>query len=136
MIQRGIGTPLSESMADEKLLRRIRKGVNALNEWRDKHREIRELDLRGADLRWAKLHKVNLFGAILYKAKLAGAKLAGANLRASLIKAKLNRADLSAVRQTSVGLKSLGLSFSARRTPEAESMARRCGGRKGEHSYQ
>ena len=51
-IQRGIGKPLSESMADEKLLRRIRKGVDALNESRDKHREIRELDLRGADLRW------------------------------------------------------------------------------------
>ena len=65
-IQRDIGKPLSESMADEKLLRRIRKGVDALNEWRDKHREIRELDLRGADLRWAKLHKANLFGAILY----------------------------------------------------------------------
>jgi hypothetical protein len=38
-------------MADEKLLRRISKGVDALNKWRDKHREIRELDLRGADLR-------------------------------------------------------------------------------------
>ena len=86
LIQRGIGKPLSESMADEKLLRRIRKGVDALNEWRDKHREIRELDLRGADLRWAKLHKANLFGAILYKSKLTGAKLAGANLRASLIR--------------------------------------------------
>ena len=72
LIQRGIGKPLSESMADEKLLRRVRKGVDALNEWRDKHREIRELDLRGADLRWAKLHKANLFGAILYKSKLTG----------------------------------------------------------------
>ena len=96
----------------------LKRGVNAWNEWRQKHPGIRPdlshsflngVSLRGANLRWADLSEANLSQADLRWANLSAANLRGANLneaslraacltKASLKGASLNETDLSQIR--------------------------------------
>ena len=87
-------------MADETLLAVLKQGVDAWNEWRAAHGDVRPdlsnvslrgLDLAKADLTGADLRKTDLRGTILSGATLIGANLAGANF----FKAVLDGADLS-----------------------------------------
>jgi uncharacterized protein YjbI with pentapeptide repeats len=77
-------------MANDEHVVKLKQGVAAWNEWRDKNPVIRP-DLTGADLSGADLSHANLVGADLTAAKLARADL----VRASLTDAILNEADLS-----------------------------------------
>src|SRR5216684_337705 len=102
-------------MANQEHLDILKQGVEAWNQWRKEHTDIRP-ELRGADLReasldGAKLRGADLYGADLYGSHLSGAVLFGANLHdahlqdtklrnadlreANLRKADLSRADLS-----------------------------------------
>lgn len=88
-------------MADERQLKRLRKGVRHWNTWRNKSSvevnlteanlygaDLRGAQLSGADLRHADLRETELNDANLYKADLSGASLIGANLtRANLVSA-------------------------------------------------
>ena len=88
-------------MVEEEHLAILRQGVEAWNEWRQKHAAI-EPDLRGADLFGAHLREANLSEAHLRRADLGGVDLSRAHLseadlsRADLFRADLSRADLSA----------------------------------------
>lgn len=86
-------------MADETHLAVLNRGVDAWNEWRTTHADIRpdlsNASLRGLDLAKAHfpaadLHKADLRGTILSGAVLTDANLAGANF----FKAVLDGADL------------------------------------------
>ncbi len=82
-------------MTDQKQLAMLKRDVNAWNQWRWKHSEIRSdlsgADLSGADLRAADLRTADLSGAFLSGANLSGAFLSGANLSG----ANLSGADLT-----------------------------------------
>jgi hypothetical protein len=91
-------------MANEDDLARLKQGMEAWNQWRDKYPKIRP-DLSGADLTEVQLYAANLSGANLTRAHLARAKLAGADLTATnptwanlfgvnLAEASLRRANL------------------------------------------
>jgi hypothetical protein len=93
------------SMADQRQLDLLRRGVDIWNTWRSQH-STTPIDLSKADLSRARLNGVrlnevrlneaNLSGANLSEADLRGADLSGANLRgADLSRAKLNEARLS-----------------------------------------
>jgi uncharacterized protein YjbI with pentapeptide repeats len=101
-------------MANEDHLKRLRKGVDAWNVWREDtsvradlgRADLGRADLSGADLSRAGLRGANLSGAHLGRADLlmaglTGADLSGANLsgahfgRAYLSEANLSGADLS-----------------------------------------
>ena len=82
-------------MADEEHLRILRQGVDAWNEWRSEHPDIRP-DLSGASLRGADLSAANLSEANLRRAHLSRADLSVADpSRADLKRADLSRTDLS-----------------------------------------
>ena len=111
-------------MANEEHLARLKQGVAAWNEWRDKNPRIRpdlgeedflepifvrtnlnktnlggadlhEMDLREMDLHWANLIRTDLSRADLREANLYGADLGRANLAgADLTKATLTRVTL------------------------------------------
>ncbi len=86
-------------MADETLLKILKKGPESWNKWRKQNRVIspdfRDADLSGANLTLANLVRANLEGANLEAADLTQADLAGANLAgADLILAKLTLANL------------------------------------------
>jgi hypothetical protein len=89
-------------MANPEHLQILQQGVEAWNQWRDQHRNIRA-NLRGANLiranlRGADLHWANLRGASLGEANLGWANLARANLHwVNLIRANLTGANLSHV---------------------------------------
>jgi hypothetical protein len=97
-------------MANQSHVARLRKSVNAWNNWRMENRKIHPdligaslegSNLEGADLRisnlsGARLTEANLTGADLTEAELIGANLEGAILlRANLIKTCLRLANLS-----------------------------------------
>lgn len=97
-------------MANAEHLHILQQGVEAWNQWRLAHPEIRPglngANLREACLRMARLRDTNLSGTDLRRANLNGADLIGANLggadlmganlsRACLIGANLGEADLS-----------------------------------------
>jgi uncharacterized protein YjbI with pentapeptide repeats len=92
-------------MANEEHLARLKRGVEAWNQWREEYPEIRP-DLADADLHGEHLHEVNFemahllaanfLGAYLYKSRLSNADLHEANLYgAHLYEAHLIGADLS-----------------------------------------
>jgi hypothetical protein len=85
-------------MANEEHLAMLRRGVDAWNAWREKHRAIPNLhraNLTDADLTDVNLIKADLGGADLGYAKLVRADLRFANLyRTDLSGAELREADL------------------------------------------
>jgi len=91
-------------MANEEQVKRLKKGVEGWNKWRDKNLDVeinlveadlRRADLRDADLRWADLEGADLRGADLRGAQLMGAKLVVTKLiKANLKGAALHRANL------------------------------------------
>ena len=92
-------------MANEEHVAMVRRGREAIKEWRSAHPEqlldLIEAGLTGADLRGANLRRANLREADLRRANLGGADLSGASLigadlsRANLGRANLGGADLS-----------------------------------------
>ena len=82
-------------MADQQHLDLLKQGIEAWNQWREKHAHIQadlsRANLSHADLHCADLRRANLSGADLRRANLKGARLNEANLRG----ARLNEADLS-----------------------------------------
>jgi uncharacterized protein YjbI with pentapeptide repeats len=87
-------------MADQAHLAVLKQGVEAWNEWRAAHADIRPdlsnvslrgFDLAAAELARADLREADLRGAIFRDADLAGATLAGANV----FKAVFDGADLA-----------------------------------------
>jgi uncharacterized protein YjbI with pentapeptide repeats len=105
-------------MADPKLLKLLRKGVPAWNNWREKTSRKRpdldfHLDLSNTDLDGFKLSHVNLMGAVLRGSRLSLANLIRADLRGTdLCDANLLEADLTGLASSeliSVWLISLGL---------------------------
>jgi hypothetical protein len=77
-------------MANEEHLARLKQGVEAWNQWRAAHRDIRP------DLRGASLNDKNLSGANLSRADLEGAYLIKADLsQANLIKTDFFQAHLT-----------------------------------------
>jgi hypothetical protein len=90
------------AMANEEHLARLKQGVEAWNQWRAEHWEIRP-DLVGADLRLVDLIESNLTRADLRGATLTGAVLTRMVLtRANLHEVSLIKADLrgAALRET------------------------------------
>ncbi|GAC1349310.1 MAG: toll/interleukin-1 receptor domain-containing protein [Ktedonobacteraceae bacterium] len=82
-------------MANQEHLNKLKERVQAWNQWRNEHQDIRP-DLSGADLRGAYLNGADLRGADLSGADLSGADLNGATLSgADLRGADLNGATLS-----------------------------------------
>ncbi len=86
-------------MADQRHLLVLRKGVNAWNQWREKHPEIlpalRDGDLHEQSLSGIDFRRTNLDGANLHNAHLSSANLALATLyRTNLSGAKLHNAWL------------------------------------------
>jgi uncharacterized protein YjbI with pentapeptide repeats len=82
-------------MANEEHLARLKEGVEAWNQWRAAHRDIRP-DLTGAALPKADLRKIDLIEANLEAANLDGADLQGAELgMVFLINATLRGANLA-----------------------------------------
>jgi hypothetical protein len=94
-------------MADQEQLDiLLKQGVQAWNEWRKEHPEIRP------DLRDATLNGANLRDANLRDATLNGANLRDANLgRASLYGADLSDADLSDATLAGVDLRDVNLRY-------------------------
>ena len=89
--------PLSKpnTMANEKQLEILNRGVDAWNEWREQNPDVAP-DLVDANLVGRTLIGINLQGADLSGANLRLATLSGANLsQANLTKADASRADLS-----------------------------------------
>jgi uncharacterized protein YjbI with pentapeptide repeats len=106
-------------MVDYKLLKELKHGVEAWNNWRKDFPDI-SLDFKAADLRAAKLKRVELISANLSEARLMGAYLEGANLNyANLSKAdlrmsylrgaKLKEADLSDAKLNESNLRGVNL---------------------------
>jgi len=105
------------AMANQEHLDILKQGVEAWNQWREEHPEIRPdlsyadlsgatlggvnlsgTSLRGADLNKANLSYADLVGARCRETKLRGADLSRADLRrVDLSRADLSRADLRAV---------------------------------------
>jgi uncharacterized protein YjbI with pentapeptide repeats len=97
-------------MANQEHLDILKQGVEAWNQWREKHPHIQpdlyKANLSGADLRGANFREANLYRAHLERVQLTEANLRGAHLikthlrkahlsRAYLSRAELYRADLS-----------------------------------------
>ena len=87
-------------MADKMQLEMVKSGVNAWNEWRAAHADVRPelsgahlhgLDLMGIDLSGADLRKADFRGSNLSDAVLIDADLEGANF----FRAILDRTDLA-----------------------------------------
>ena len=82
-------------MANQEHVDILKQGVEAWNEWRKEHRNIKpnfgHADLSGAYLSGAYLSGANLYDAYLVEAKLSGTNLSGANLT----DARLRGIDLS-----------------------------------------
>ena len=102
------------------LLKKIKKGVTAFNEWRRKNPDVR-IDLSSANLSGSDLSGADLFGAKLCSAKLCGADLSGADLSgadlsytdlsgADLSRANLSGADLSYANLSRIDLSGANLS--------------------------
>ena len=84
-------------MANQEHLNILKQGVEAWNQWRKEHPDIRA-DLRDANLRGANLRGANLTRATLYNADLTGADLTGADIRdANFTGANLSFATLFTV---------------------------------------
>ena len=82
-------------MANEEHLTILKQGVDAWNNWRKEHSEIRP-DLRGIDFSFADLSLVDLSRAILYSANFSKADLSFSDLsEASLAYANFNGATLT-----------------------------------------
>ena len=97
-------------MANKKHLATLKKGVDAWNEWRAQHPDIRP-DLGVADLSAADLSAADLRRADLSRAFLDRAKLTAANLReANLDRAKLSGADLNGANLFEADLRGADLS--------------------------
>jgi uncharacterized protein YjbI with pentapeptide repeats len=91
-------------MANDEHVAKLKKGVRAWNEWREKNPAIRA-DLSEADFTGADLIGANLIGADLIGAKLSGADLTGAKLsEADLSEGRLVRADLSGAKLSGADL--------------------------------
>ncbi len=91
-------------------LKILRTGVNAWNEWRSEHPQIRP-DLSGAALPEAKLSRVNLDEASLTRSTLDSARLLEASLiAADLREARLSLADLRKASFKKANLKGANLS--------------------------
>jgi uncharacterized protein YjbI with pentapeptide repeats len=117
-------------MANQKHLEILKQGVEAWNEWRKEHRNIKPnfghaklsgaklsgADLNGADLNGADLNGADLGHADLKKADLSGANLTDARLRGidfyntKLTRANLHRADLYGTELESANLSDINLS--------------------------
>lgn len=81
-------------MADQELLKRLKRSVHDWNEWRRNNPD--EIHLNGAHLEGASLSGANLSGAHLLSANLSGASLDGANLSSAYLhRADLDETDLS-----------------------------------------
>ena len=121
-------SPSRSAMANHKHLAKLKQGVKAWNEWRERYTPV---DLSKADLRHAALQSINLFqcdlrsadlseanlddadlnGADLTSAKLSKSRLKGADLRgAGLWAATLNEANLNEANLTSASLVRANLS--------------------------
>jgi hypothetical protein len=97
-------------MANDEHVAKLKKGVRAWNEWREKNPAIRA-DLSEADFTGADLIGANLIGADLIGAKLSGADLTGAKLsEADLSEGRLVRADLSGANLSGADLSDADLS--------------------------
>jgi TIR domain/Pentapeptide repeats (8 copies) len=92
-------------MANEEHLAILKQGVEAWDRWRNKSKEIP--DLEGGDLCGVKLKDANLCGANLEKANFYGANLENANLS----DANLKHADLIAADLSHANLNQANLSF-------------------------
>ena len=103
-------------MANDEHLAKLKEGVEAWNQWRIDHPEVKRPDLSGAslgsaDLRSANLRNVTLYGANLSNANLSNANLSGADLHeTNLFRAILNMALLSETNLTSANLHGADLS--------------------------
>lgn len=123
-------------MANPEHVALVRKGADAIREWRRAHPDER-LDLSGADLSGARLSRANLIEADLRRANLSGANLSsveldgsdlrgsiltGANLRwaalaratladANLVEANLSTADLRVANLVSADLREADLTW-------------------------
>jgi hypothetical protein len=96
-------------MANPEHLDILNQGVQAWNQWRDQHRDIRP-DLSGASLSRASLIEANLSRANLTQANLRAANLTRANLtRANLIAATLSGANLARANLTQANLRGSNL---------------------------
>jgi uncharacterized protein YjbI with pentapeptide repeats len=92
-------------MANPEHLQLLKQGVEAWNQWRDQHRDIKpnlrganliEVDFPRANLTGAVLIGATLVGATLTRADLTGAILAGADLTGAILAgATLTEADLT-----------------------------------------
>lgn len=85
-------------MADQEQFRLLKLGLDAWNEWRQKHHDITpnlsHADLRGISLNQVDLHGAHLRHAVLNDVLLTGANFCGANLTgATLNYAQLDGAD-------------------------------------------
>jgi hypothetical protein len=87
--------PISFLMANEELLKILRQGVDAWNEWRQKNPDVRRPDLHGAYLSGADLSRANLLKANLLETDLSQADLSHANLRQAYLSGDLREAYLS-----------------------------------------
>jgi uncharacterized protein YjbI with pentapeptide repeats len=102
-------------VGDEVLVRRVRQGVRAWNNWRDAivpatGSERLRLDLSGADLSGAQLAGANLRSADLSSTNLSGANLSRADLsRCSLRHANLAGADLGGTNLTKADMRAVDL---------------------------
>ena len=87
-------------MANQEHLNILKQGVDAWNQWRQEHTDIRP-DLRGVDLRRADLYRADLTKAHLNEADLSYANLSYANLTgAHFREVHLNRANLAGANLT------------------------------------
>src|SRR4051812_1126026 len=94
LLGKGSAQHAETQMAEGDHVDRLRRGVEAWNQWRRRNSKSRPA-LVGARLRGADLREVDLGNANLFKADLRHANLFGANLRgATLLWADLRGADL------------------------------------------
>lgn len=97
-------------MANPEHLLLLKQGVNAWNQYRATHRDMKP-ELDGVDLRGEFLSKANLT-----KANFIGANLSGADLRGAFLSwAKVSHANLSGADLTEANLTEADLSFSVLR---------------------
>jgi uncharacterized protein YjbI with pentapeptide repeats len=104
-----------DDMANREYLKIIQQGVDAWNEWREKHPEaipdLSNTNISNNNLNYANLNYANLSFVNFDNAKLSNANLNGANLsRATLNQANLSFADLSFIKFSHVDLSNANIS--------------------------